>query len=63
MSDLEFVGRMDPKRLTSLGEDFKASQKQFRDDEQRNALRRMGKLVKPEPKVTRERLEIGRAHV
>lgn len=56
MSDLEFVGRMNPKRLTSLEEDFKASQQQFREDEQRNALRRMGKVVKSESETTRERI-------
>jgi len=56
MSDLEFLGRMNPKRLTSLEEDFKTSQQQYRDDMQQNALRRAGKLVKPEPEVTRERI-------
>jgi len=56
MSDLEFLGRMNPKRLTSLEEDFKTSQQQYRDDMQQNALRRAGKLMKPEPEVTRERI-------
>jgi hypothetical protein len=51
MSDIEFFAKMNPKRLTSLDEDFKAWRKEIQEDDKRNALRRAGKL-KPEPVET-----------
>jgi len=54
MSDAEFFAKIMPKRLTSLAEDFKKSQDEFRQDEKNRELRRAGKL--PTPEITRERL-------
>jgi hypothetical protein len=51
MADIEFFAKMNPKRLTSLDEDFKAWRKEFLEDEKRNALKRAGKL-NPEPVET-----------
>jgi hypothetical protein len=42
---------MNPKRLTSLEEDFKAWRKEIKEDDKQNALRRAGKL-NPEPVET-----------
>lgn len=47
-SNLEFMGKLKLQRLTSLEEDFKREQAQFREDELDRALRRAGKL-KPDP--------------
>lgn len=57
MSDLEYVGKMSPKPLTSLEEDYKRDREQFRKDELDRALRRSGKFVKPESDTTYERFE------
>jgi len=54
MSDAEFFSKITPKRLTSLAEDFKKSQEEFRQDEKSRELRRAGNL--PLPEITRERL-------
>jgi len=54
MSDAEFFSKVTPKRLTSLAEDFKNSQEEFRKDEKDRELRRAGKA--PAHEVTRERL-------
>lgn len=51
MSDIEFFAKVSPKRLTSLEEDFKRDQAQFRKDELNRALMRSGK-VKSEPQET-----------
>lgn len=51
MSNLEFLGQIKPKRLTSLEEDYKRSQEEFRKDELNRALRHSGKL-KQEPLET-----------
>ena len=53
MSDAEFFAKVTPKRLTSLADDFKQSQEEFRKDEKDRELRRSGKV--PAPEVTRER--------
>lgn len=45
---VEYVGKVNPKPLTSLEEDFKRDREQFRKDELDRALRRSGKLVMPE---------------
>lgn len=57
MSDLEYLGKIDPKPLTSLEEDHKRDREQFRKDEADRALRRSGKLVTPAPETTYERDE------
>jgi hypothetical protein len=45
MSNAEYFGKIKPKRLTSLTEDFKESQAAFRRDELNRELRRSGQLV------------------
>lgn len=57
MSDLDYVGKLNPKPLTSLDEDFKKERAQFQKDELDRALRRSGKLTEPEPETTYERFE------
>lgn len=53
MGDLEFVGRINPKRLTSLAEDFKKEQAEFLNDE---AKRKVGNAtLKPAFEITYER--------
>ncbi|QWD20723.1 hypothetical protein G6689_05185 [Polynucleobacter paneuropaeus] len=44
MSDIEFFAKLNPQRLTSLEEDFKAWRKEFQDDEKQNTLKKSGKL-------------------
>lgn len=44
MSDIEFFVKLNPQRLTSLEEDFKAWRKEFQDDEKQNTLKKSGKL-------------------
>ena len=51
MADIEFFSKLNPQKLTSLGEDFEKEQAQFLKDELDRALRRSGKL-KPEPQET-----------
>jgi hypothetical protein len=55
MSDIEFFAKLNPKKLTSLEEDFKAWRKEFQEDEKRNALRRAGKLNPAPIETTYER--------
>ena len=57
MSDIEFFAKLNPKRLTSLEEDFKAWRKEFQEDEKRNALKRAGKLKTEPVETTYERFE------
>ncbi len=56
MSDIEFFAKLNPKRLTSLEEDFKAWRKEFLEDEKRNALKRAGKIKPESVETTYERL-------
>jgi hypothetical protein len=44
MSDIEFFAKVSPKWLTSLEEDFKKDQAQFRKDELDRVFRQSGKL-------------------
>ena len=53
MSELEFVGRMNPQRLTSLAEDFKKEQAEFLSDEASRKVRRVA--PKPILETTYER--------
>jgi hypothetical protein len=55
VNDLEYLGKVNPKPLSSLEQDFKRERAQFQKDELDRALRRLGKLVKPEPEITYER--------
>jgi hypothetical protein len=55
MSDIEFFATLNPKRLTSLEEDFKAWRKEFQEDEKRNALKRAGKIKVETVETTYER--------
>ena len=54
MPDIEFFAKMNPKKLTSLDEDFKAWRKEIQDDDKRNALRRAGKLEAEPAETTYE---------
>ena len=54
-NDAEFFAKVNPQRLTSLGEDFKASRKEMQEDEKRNALKRAGKLKVELVETTYER--------
>jgi hypothetical protein len=56
MSDLEFLGNVKMTRLTSLEEDIKLSQQQFRQDEADREQRRRG-ITKPTPETVYESLE------
>ncbi|MDH6421612.1 hypothetical protein M2131_001553 [Polynucleobacter sphagniphilus] len=57
MSELEFVGKMNPQRLRSWDERFREEREQFFRDEKNRELRRSGKLVKVELETTYERDE------
>ncbi len=56
MSDIEFFAKLNPQRLTSLDEDFKAWRKEFQEDEKLNILKRTGKLKVEPVEITYERL-------
>ena len=56
MSDIEFFAKVNPQRLTSLDEDFKAWRKEFQEDEKLNILKRTGKLKVEPVEITYERL-------
>lgn len=51
MSDIEFFAKVSPKRLTSLEEDSRRDQDQFRKDELDRVFRKLGK-VKPAAQET-----------
>jgi hypothetical protein len=55
MSNVKFFSNLNPKRLTSLDEDFKAWRKEFQEDEKRNALKRAGKQKIEPVEITYER--------
>ena len=55
MPDIEFFANLNPQRLTSLGEDFKAWRKEIQEDDRRNALKRAGKLKAEPVETTYER--------
>jgi hypothetical protein len=54
VGELEFVGHMNPRRLTSLAEDFKKEQAEFLNDEAKRKDRRAN--IEPVLEVTYERL-------
>lgn len=53
MDELELIGRMNPQRLTSLAEDFKSEQAEFRNDEAKRKAR--SDAPKPVLETTYER--------
>ena len=52
-SDARYFGKLNPLRLTSLEEGFKAWRAEMKADDLKRELKRAGKL--PEPEITRER--------
>lgn len=58
MSDVEFFSKVNPQRLTSLDEDFKAWRKEMQEDEKQNALKRAGKLKAEPVETTYERFPV-----
>lgn len=54
---VEFVGRMNPKPLKSSSQEHAEERAQFRADEERRRLKRLGLLNEPEPVETREQFE------
>jgi len=52
---VEFVGKMNPKPLKSMEQEFTEERAQFRADEEHRKLKRLGLLDEPEPEETRER--------
>jgi hypothetical protein len=57
MTELEFIGKVNPQRVKSWNEEFREEREQFFKDEKDRELRRSGKLVKIEPETTYERDE------
>ena len=55
MIDAEFFAKINPKRLTSLDEDFKAWRKEIQEDDKQNTLSRAGKLKPESVEATYER--------
>lgn len=55
MSNLEYMGQIKPRKLTSLEEDYKKSQAEFRKDELNRVLRRSGKPKQEPVETTYER--------
>jgi hypothetical protein len=55
MSNLECMGQIKPRKLTSLEEDCKKSQSEFRKDELNRGLRRSGKLQQEPVEPAHER--------
>lgn len=54
---VEFVGRINPKPLKSMTQEFAEERAQFRADEECCRLKRLGLLNEPEPEETRERFD------
>ena len=52
---VEFVGKMNPVPLMSMEREFAEERAQFRADEERRRLKRLGLLDEPVPEETRER--------
>jgi hypothetical protein len=55
MSNLEFIGQLKPKKLTSFEEDFKRSREEFRSDELSRKVRRLKKSISEPLEITYER--------
>lgn len=54
---VEYVGKMNPKPLKSVEQEFAEERAQFRADEERHRLKKLGLLNEPKPEETRERFE------
>jgi hypothetical protein len=54
---VEFVGKMIPKPLKSMAQELADERAQFRADEERRRLKRLGLLSESEPEETRERFD------
>lgn len=54
---VEFVGKMNPKPTKKWGQELAEERAQFRVDEERRRLKRLGLLNEPKPEETRERFE------
>ena len=54
---VEFVGRMNPKPLKSMEQEFAEERAQFRADEERRRLKRLGLLDEPVLEEVRERFK------
>lgn len=54
---VEFVWKMNPKPIKSGEQDLAEERAQFRADEERRRLRRLGLLNEPKPEETREHFE------
>ena len=54
---VEFVGKISPKPIKKWGEELAEERAQFRADEERLRLKRLGLLNEPKPEDTRERFE------
>lgn len=54
---VEFVGKMNPIPLKSPGQEHAEERAQFRADEERHRLKRLGLLNVPKIEETRERFE------
>jgi hypothetical protein len=57
MSELEFLGKMNPQRLKSMDEEFREEREQFFRDEKDRELRRSGKSVNESIELRYERDE------
>jgi hypothetical protein len=57
MSEVEFLGKMNPQRLKSMDEEFREEREQFFRDEKDRELRRSGKLFKEVIELSYERDE------
>lgn len=55
MEDLEIIGKVRPQRLTSVEQDNKSAQAQYRQDMLANALRRTTSRKSVTVELTRER--------
>lgn len=55
MTNLEFVGKMNPQRLKSMDEEFREEREQFFRDEKDRELRRSGKLIQEVTELRYER--------
>ena len=54
---VEFVGKINPKPIKNWEQELAEERAQFRADEERRKLKRLGLLNETKPKETRERLE------
>jgi hypothetical protein len=57
MDDVEYVGRASSQKMTSIEQDNKAAQTQYRQDMMATALRRTASKKPPTVELTRERFQ------